>query len=243
MTETQVDKSTITARLQDVEERIRRACDRAGRERDEITVVAVTKVFPLEVARAARAVGLRDLAEARGRELRDKAREMPGETEGGEGVRWHMVGHCQTNKAKFVARHADVFHALDSDRLADELDKRARKNERTLPCFVQVNTSGEESKYGLEPSETHDFLDRMVERDHLRVPGLMMLASFADDPETVRPEFERLRELQASYADEKHPTVDLQDLSMGMSNDFEVALEEGATHLRLGTALFGPRPT
>ncbi|PSQ88640.1 MAG: YggS family pyridoxal phosphate-dependent enzyme [Bacteroidetes bacterium QS_8_64_10] len=191
MPETQVDKSTIAARLQDVEERIRRACDRAGRERDEITVVAVTKVFPL----------------------------------------------------KFVARHADVFHALDSDRLADELDKRARKNERTLPCFVQVNTSGEESKYGLEPSETHDFLDRMVERDHLRVPGLMMLASFADDPETVRPEFERLRELQASYADEKHPTVDLQDLSMGMSNDFEVALEEGATHLRLGTALFGPRPT
>lgn len=231
----------ITERLEHVRERIARACERADRSPEEITLVAVTKTFPLEVVRAAQAVGLTDVAESRGRELRDKAREVPGQVEGGD-VTWHMVGHCQTNKAKFVARHADVFHALDSPRLADELDKRARKNDRVLPCFVQVNVSEEESKYGVPADEAYAFLDQLADYEHLRIQGLMTLATLVDDPEAVRPEFRRLRELAERYDDENHPTVTLKDLSMGMSNDFEVAVEEGATHLRLGTALFGPRP-
>jgi pyridoxal phosphate enzyme (YggS family) len=231
----------LADRLAQVEERIAAACERAGRSRSEITVVAVSKMFSLDVIRAARAEGLMRFGENRARELRDKAGDLPGAFEGGD-VAWHMVGHLQRNKAKFVARHADFFQALDSPRLADELDKRAAKNDRRLPCLVQVNITGAEQKYGLAPDALHAFLDELATREHLRVEGLMAMASYTDDEEKVRGQFRRMKELFDTYDAGENPRVEMNTLSLGMSGDFEIAIEEGATMLRLGSALFGPRP-
>ena len=238
----QTSAQAIADRLRQVEERIAAACERAGRDRDEITLVAVSKTFPPAAIRAAHEAGLSRFGENRARELRDKAREQPGAFGGGaEGFEWHMVGHLQRNKAKFVARHADVFQALDSPRLADELDKRAAKNDRTLPCLVQTNITGAEQKYGLAPEDTHAFLDELASREHLRVQGLMAMASFSGEDDVVRGQFRRMHELFDSYDASDNPQVEMSCLSIGMSNDFEIAVEEGATMLRLGSALFGPR--
>lgn len=229
----------IAERLAHVRERIAAACDRAGRSPDDVTLVAVTKTFPVAVVEAAVAVGLRDFGENRVQELVEKAEAIPGEEAGGE-VRWHLIGHLQRNKAKDALRAADVFHALDSPRLADTLERRAEQAGRVLPCLVQVNVSGEASKEGVAPEETHAFLDAVSALPHLRVEGLMTLAAPVETDEAletvVRPQFQLLRRLA-----ETAPGGPLPVLSMGMSGDYEVAVEEGATHVRLGSALFGPR--
>jgi hypothetical protein len=241
MAETQpIDIQAIADRYTDVRERIEQACQRAGRQADEITLVGVTKTFPLEVVEAGYEVGLRHFGENRARELRDKAKQHPGRFNGGD-FDWHMIGHLQRNKAKFVARHADLFECLDSPRLADELNKRAAKNDRIMPCLVQVNISGADQKYGVPPEKTHDYLDQLAEYEHLDVRGLMAMASFAEDPEDVRPQFRQMRELFETYNAQDNATVTMDTLSLGMSNDFEVAIEEGSTMIRLGSALFGPR--
>jgi pyridoxal phosphate enzyme (YggS family) len=183
---------------------------------------------------------LSHFGENRARQLRDKARLQPGSFKGGD-VTWHMVGHLQTNKAKFVARYADWFDALDRPRLAEELDERAAKNNRVLPCLVQVNITGQEQKYGLAPDDTHEFLDHCARYEHLDIRGLMALASFVDDPEEVRDEFRQMRDLFESYEANTNPRVEMEELSIGMSNDFEVAVEEGSTMVRIGSAIFGPR--
>lgn len=239
VTEEQISRDAIAERLVSVRNRIQAACERAGRT-DTPTIVAVSKTFPLSAIDAGAAAGLTHFGENRARQLRDKARERPGAFRGGD-VKWHMVGHLQTNKAKFIARHADWFDALDSPRLAEELNKRAAKNERVLPCLVQVNITGEDQKYGLDPAETHDFLDHCATYEHLNVRGLMAMASFVDDPEDVRGEFQRMRDLFETYDDADNPRVEMEELSIGMSNDFEVAVEEGSTMVRIGSAIFGPR--
>jgi hypothetical protein len=236
----QVDADAIAARIDDVRERIEQACQRAGRSSDEITVVAVSKTFPLRVTEIAHEHGIDHFGENRARALRDKAKELPGACNGGS-VHWHMIGHLQTNKAKFVARHADAFECLDSPRLADELDMRAAKNDRALPCLVQVNVTRQDRKYGVLPEDVHDYLDHLAQYDYLDVQGLMAMASFVDDPEEVRGEFREVRELFETYDASDNPTVAMNELSIGMTNDFEVAIEEGSTRLRLGTAIFGPR--
>ena len=235
-----VDVQAIANRLDDVRERIEQACQRAGRSSDEITLVGVTKTFPLEVVEAGRELGLRHFGENRARELRDKAKQHPGRFNGGD-LNWHMIGHLQRNKAKFVARHADYFECLDSPRLAEELNDRAAKNDRVMPCLVQVNITGQDRKYGIAPDDVHDYLDSLAGHEHLQVEGLMAMASFVDDPEDVRGEFRRMRELFETYDAHGNPRVTMQELSIGMSNDFEVAIEEGSTMVRLGSAIFGPR--
>lgn len=239
-TEEQLSVEAVTRRVETVRERIAQACERAGRFDADLTIVAVSKTFPLEAIDSGLAAGLEHFGENRARQLRDKAQERPGAFEGGD-VTWHMVGHLQRNKAKFVARHADWFDALDSPRLAKELEKRAAKNDRVLPCLVQVNISGEEQKYGLDPDETHDYLDHCAQYNHLAIKGLMAMASFVEDPEDVRGEFRQMRELFDTYDATDNPRIEMQELSIGMSNDFEVAVEEGSTMVRLGTSIFGPR--
>jgi pyridoxal phosphate enzyme (YggS family) len=226
--------------MRSVRERIVRACERAGRSPDEITIVGISKTFPMQAIDSGKAAGIDHFGENRARQLRDKARTRPGRFKGGDVV-WHMVGHLQTNKAKFVARYADWFDALDRLPLAEELNERAEKNNRVLPCLVQVNISGEEQKYGLDPTEVHDVLDQCAQYEHLAVKGLMAMASFVDDPEDVRGEFQQARELFETYDATKNPRVDMEELSIGMSNDFEVAVEEGSTMVRIGSAIFGPR--
>lgn len=236
----QVSADAVAERVRDVRERIAQACERAGRSPDEITVVAVSKTFPMLAIESAQQAGLDHFGENRARQLRDKARVRPGAFKGGD-VTWHMIGHLQTNKAKFAARYADWFDALDSTHLAAELDKRAAKNNRVLPCLVQVNITGQEQKYGLDPDETHDFLDRCAQYEHLAVKGLMAMGSFVDDPEEVRGEFQTMRELFETYDATANPRVEMTELSIGMSNDYEVAIEEGSTMVRIGSAIFGPR--
>jgi len=236
----QVAPEAVQQRVESLRERVAQACERAGRSGENLTVVAISKTFPMQAIESARQAGLDHFGENRARQLRDKARQRLGSFKGGD-VTWHMVGHLQTNKAKFVARHADWFDALDRLALADELDDRAAKNNRVLPCLVQVNISGEEQRYGLDPADVHAFLDRCARYDHLAVRGLMALASFVEDPEDVRGEFREMRELFETYDASGNPQVEMDELSIGMSNDFEVAVEEGSTIIRPGSAIFGPR--
>lgn len=230
----------IAARLAEVRRRVAAACERSGRDPSEVRLIAVTKTFPLEVIAAGIEAGLTDLGENRVQELDEKATAIPGEHQGGA-VRWHLVGPLQRNKARRAVEIADAFHALDSDRLARELDKRAAAEGRILPCYVQVNVSGEETKSGVAPAGTHDFLARLAAFTHLEIVGLMTLAAPAETDEeletVVRPQLQTLARLAESFDGADRPLR----LSMGMSGDFEIAVEEGATDIRLGTALFGER--
>lgn len=240
------DVSSLAADIRDrtdaVRARIDAACRRAGRSPSDIRLIAVTKTFPLDVVHAAIEAGLTDFGENRVQELEEKGAALPGEV-GGGAVRWHLIGPLQKNKINKALEFADAFHALDSDRLAEHIDKRAARAGRVLPCFVQVNVSGEDSKSGVAPSETHAFLDRLAQWEHLRIVGLMTLAApVATDEEReaiVRPQFRLLRSLAESYGSDR---IALDRLSMGMSGDFEFAIEEGATDVRVGSALFGARP-
>lgn len=232
---------TLQDRLDDIRQRISRACQRAGRRAEEVTLVAVTKNFPIETIQAAIEAGLTDFGENRVQEFVEKAERIPGQVMGGE-VTWHMIGHLQRNKAREVARLADRFHALDSHRLARELEKRAAGEDRVLPCLIQVNTSGETTKSGVDPGEVDHFLGELMGLEHLRIEGLMTIAAFTNDPEEVRSEFRTLRELLERCQTISPLKSQFNKLSMGMSNDFEVAIEEGATHVRIGSALFGERP-
>lgn len=237
-TSIEVDAREIAERLDDIRERIARACQRAGRPANEVTLVGVTKTFPVEAVDAAFAAGLRDFGENKVQELVAKAELRPGLEAGGDRS-WHMIGHLQRNKAKDVVAHADVFEALDSLRLAEELERRAAAAGRTLPCLVQVNVSQEATKFGIAPDELPALLDQLSGFAHLSVRGLMTLAAPADDPEDVRPQFRLLRTLFERHRSGPHGTLTM--LSMGMSGDFEVAIEEGATHVRIGSAIFGAR--
>lgn len=237
--------SDIRRRLEVVQGRIAAACERAGRDPAKVRLVAVTKSFGPEVVRAALEAGLRDFGENRVQELEAKAALLPGERAGGE-LRWHLIGSLQRNKARPAVELADTFHALDSERLARALDRRAAAAERVLPCYVQVNVSGEASKSGLAPEEVHAFLDGLAAFEHLEVLGLMTLAAPAETEEeleaVVRPQLRLLRRLAETYEGASPRVRRPLRLSMGMSGDFEVALEEGATDLRLGSVLFGARP-
>lgn len=235
-----IDAEMIARRLDDVRERIAGACRRAGRSPDAVTLIGVSKTFPNDAVRAAHDAGLRHFGENRAQDLLEKIEAMPGHCLGGD-VEWYMIGDLQRNKAKDVLARADHFHALDSLRLAKELNKRASPMDRVMPCLVQVNISGEESKFGVHPDETHAFLDRLARFNHLKVEGLMAIATYADEPEQVRPEFRRMREVFETYSCEAGSGVEMTKLSIGMSNDFEIAIEEGATHVRVGSAIFGAR--
>jgi pyridoxal phosphate enzyme (YggS family) len=239
-TSSSVDLEAMRARVAEVRRRIAEACRRVGRSPEEVTLIAVSKTFPAAAVEAASGLGLGHFGENKVQELTAKSAAVPGAGAGGR-VTWHMIGHLQRNKAKDVAPSADVFHALDSLRLADALASRLAAAGRTLPCFVQVNVSGEDSKFGVAPEAVHALLDDLARYEHLRMVGLMTLAAPAEDAEAVRPQFRQLRTLLESYDGSAHRAGAPASLSMGMSGDYEVAIEEGATHVRIGSALFGPR--
>ena len=226
--------------LADIQERIARACDRVGRDPASVTLVAVTKTFPLHLVQEAYDVGLRHFGENKPQELQAKFEGLPGRQAGGDAT-WHMIGHVQRNKAKDVVACADRVHAVDSLRLAKELDRRAQAAGRTVPCMVQLNVSGESAKFGIEPVDAPVFMAEAMRFKNLLFDGFMSLASPTDDPETVRPEFRSLRETMERLRQSDDRFSSLTNLSMGMSGDYEIAIEEGATHVRIGSALFGAR--
>lgn len=222
--------------LELVEQRITQACVRAGRERSQVRLLPVSKTVDETRMRAAIAAGMRDFGENKVQEAKSKSAalaDLPG-------LSWSVIGHLQTNKVKDVVAFADEFQALDSLRLAEALDRRLQAAGRGLDVFVQVNTSAEESKYGLAPDEVADLLAALPQFTGLRVRGLMTLAVFSADTEAVRACFVRLRELR----DRLRQSFDgLDELSMGMSGDYPLAIEEGATVVRVGQAVFGRRAT
>lgn len=225
----------FAANLQTVHTRMAAACARSGRDPGDVRLLPVTKTVPAHILRLAHSAGISDFGENKLQEARDKHAALAGLP-----VHWHIIGHLQTNKVKYLVRFASTFHALDSLRLAAALDRRLEAEGRDLDVFVQVNTSGEASKYGLEPAALLPFVERLDEFPRLKPRGLMTLAVFSTDEERVRACFRLLRKLR-DRALAIHPG--LTQLSMGMSGDYEIAIEEGANLVRVGQAIFGPRPT
>lgn len=225
----------FAANLAAVQARIAEACRRSGRTLDDVRLMPVTKTVPAHILRLAYAAGISDFGENKLQEARDKRAVLEDLA-----IHWCIIGHLQTNKVKYLVRFAREFHALDSFRLAEELNRRLETEGRDLDVFVQVNTSAEESKYGLQPDELLPFVERLSEYPRLKPRGLMTLAIFSSDMERVRACFRLLRDLR-DRAVAVHPG--LTQLSMGMSGDFEVAIEEGANVVRVGQAIFGARPT
>ncbi len=229
-----MDAQTLAGRVAEVWERIERARERAGRS-EPVTLVAVTKTHPPEVVRAAIAAGIGDAGENRVQELEEKVAEV-----GRESVRWHLIGHLQRNKAAKAVALADLVHSLDSVRLAEALSAQAARLGATVRALAQVNASGEETKGGFEPPELVDALGKIGELPGIRVEGLMTMAPFTDDEAVLRRTFRRTRELLDEAA-RQVPALAGRQLSMGMSNDYEIAVEEGATLVRVGSVLFGER--
>jgi hypothetical protein len=219
--------SDVARRLSEVRARVAAACARAGRPVESVTLVAVSKLKPAALIREAYAAGQRDFGENYAQELRDKAAELADL----EGLRWHAIGPLQTNKVKYVAKVASSFHALDRLEVARELSRR--RQEAPLPCYVELNIGGEQSKSGVAPEALGPLLEEARKLPGLTLVGLMALPPPTEDEERARGWFRQLRELARQHG--------LTGLSMGTTHDFELAIEEGATLVRVGTALFGER--
>jgi pyridoxal phosphate enzyme (YggS family) len=229
----------IAENIVTVRERIAAAARRAGRAAEDVTLMAVSKTFPPEKIREAYDAGLRVFGENRVQEFAEKAAALAELSD----AEWHMIGHLQTNKA---GKAAELFHAVDSVdslKLAEKLDAAARKLRKKLPVLIEVNVGGEAAKSGVAAGshELEDLLQAAPRFDVLEFRGLMTVPPFTDDPEGARPFFQQLRELRNAIAARKLPGIAMDELSMGMSHDFEVAVEEGSTCVRVGTAIFGAR--
>jgi pyridoxal phosphate enzyme (YggS family) len=227
----------ISENIARVQERIAAACRRAGRRPEDVRLVAISKTMPVERIRQAYEAGLRDFGENRVQEAKAKRPALSDLA-----ATWHLVGHLQTNKAKLARELFHWFHALDSFRLAERLEHSALSSGEKLPVLLEVNLGGEETKAGVREEEVRVLAEQVSQLTTLELRGLMVLPPFFDDPEQARPFFRRLRELARTIDSAKLPNVSMRELSMGMSHDFEAAIEEGATMVRVGTAIFGPRP-
>jgi len=230
---------SIAENIVAVRERINAAARSAGRNSDEITLIAISKTFPAESIREAYASGLRIFGESRVQEFAGKAEALNDL----QNVEWHMIGHLQTNKA---AKAVQLFHTVDSVdslHLAEKLNSAAQAAGKNLPALVEINVGGEAAKTGIAPDsqELENILQAASRLTHLEIRGLMTVPPFTENPEGARPIFQRLRQLRDQIAARNLPSVSMKVLSMGMSHDFEVAIEEGSTCVRVGTAIFGER--
>lgn len=225
-------EDALRQRLAMVEDRVENACRRAGHARGDVTIVAVTKSVPAGIAGSLHRLGVVDLAESRPQELWRKAAALPAS------VRWHLVGHLQRNKIERTLPAVHLIHSVDSLRLLKALDEEADARDRQISVLLQVNASRETAKHGLDPEELPGLLTQLAALKKVVVSGMMAMAALEEDPEHCRPTFVLLRELRDRLARDVPPPHSLKHLSMGMSNDFEVAIEEGATLVRLGTVLF-----
>ncbi|MEA3344734.1 MAG: YggS family pyridoxal phosphate-dependent enzyme, partial [Chloroflexota bacterium] len=245
--------ASVARNLEQVRRRIEEAAVRVGRDPDEVTLVAISKLFPLEKIQEAYEAGIKQFGENRVYEAAEKIPQikMWVQEEGGEPITWHMVGHLQRRKVEDACGLFHLIHSVDRVKLARRIDLICGRAEEIMPILLEVNVSGEESKYGFDlgrwpegEEQLMSFLadvGEMLELPHIKIRGLMTMAPLVEDPEETRPVFRGLRELR-DLLQEEFPSACWEELSMGMSNDFEVAVEEGATMLRLGRIVFGPRP-
>lgn len=227
---------TIATNFKTVMDRIAAAAKRAGRDPSSVKLVTVTKTVSIEGIREALSSGALILGENRVQEAKDKIEQL-----GRNAHHWHLIGHLQTNKAKYAIKLFDLIHSVDNLELAVELDKRAAKNKKVQDVLIEVSIAGEEAKAGVAVEKTIDLVRQTAQLKNIRITGLMTMPPYSENPEDSRPYFKKLKELSSILYRENIPTVSMTELSMGMSGDFEVAIEEGATLVRVGTAIFGAR--
>lgn len=227
--------TSIRKNIQSVKYRIASAAERVGRSVGSIELVAISKTKPVRAILEAIDAGITDIGENRVQEAAIKHSQV------NRFVKWHLVGHLQTNKVKQALQMFDLIHSVDSLRLLTEINRRSGQLNCQTDVLVEVNTSGEESKYGLQPNEVQKFMESALECTHVRIKGLMTIGKFLPDPEDVRPSFTLLRNIKEMIDSQGYPDIQMKYLSMGMTNDFEVAIEEGADMVRIGSAIFGER--
>ena len=225
----------IKDNLEEVEARITRACERSGRERSEVTLISVSKTKPAEMLQEAYDAGSRDFGENKPQEIREKYPQLPTD------IRWHMIGHLQRNKIKYIIDKVCMIHSVDSIRLAEAIDEEAKKHGIVMPVLIEVNVAEEESKFGVHLDEVESLIRQISELSNIQVQGLMTIAPFTENAEDNRIYFRKLRNLYVDIKDKNIDNVNMCNLSMGMTGDYEVAVEEGATMVRVGTGIFGAR--
>lgn len=225
----------IQENLQDVRKKIREACERCGRNPSEVTLVAVSKFKPVSDLEQAIEAGQTVFGENRVQELCDKYQVLP------RGLEWHMIGHLQRNKVKYIIDKAAIIHSVDSLRLAEQISEEAVKAGVTMPILLEVNVAREESKFGFYTEQVEEAVRKIAQMPGIRIRGLMTIAPFVDDSEDNRKHFKKLHELLVDIQCKNIDNIDMTELSMGMTGDYEVAVEEGATIVRVGTGIFGSR--
>ena len=225
----------LIERYNEVKKHVEEACKRVGRDPREVTVIAVSKTKPLEMVEELRKEKVLDFGENKVQEIRDKYANISWP------VRWHLIGHLQTNKIKYIVDKVALIHSVDSIKLAQAIDKEAAKHDVCVPILLEVNVAQEETKFGLKTEEVLPFIEKIANFEHIKVCGLMTIAPFVDNPEENRQIFANLHKLSVDINEKNIDNVYVNILSMGMTNDYEVAIEEGATMVRVGTGIFGAR--
>ncbi|MGN0658345.1 MAG: YggS family pyridoxal phosphate-dependent enzyme [Emergencia sp.] len=226
---------SIQSNIEYINELKAKAAERSGRSGDDVLLVAVTKLHTPEEMNQAIDAGITDIGENKVQEIMDKYDHV-------KPVRWHLIGHLQTNKVKYIIDKVSMIHSVDSLHLAKEIDKRAAQHDLTMDILIQVNSAMEESKFGITTEETDQLISDIAEQcPNIRIRGLMCIAPFEENPEDAREYFAEVKKIYDRYAEKKSERIDFKYLSMGMTNDFEVAIEEGSNLIRVGTAIFGYR--
>ncbi len=230
-----MEEMTIRENMRAVEDRIAAACQKAGRKPEDVTLIAVSKTKPVEMLREAYECGCRDFGENKVQELLDKYEVMPRD------IRWHMIGHLQRNKVKYIVDKVYLIHSVDSLRLAEEISKEAGKKNVCVNILVEVNVANEETKFGTTCEDAKQLVQDIAKLPNICVKGLMTIAPFVENAEKNRPFFSKLKKISVDIMGENIDNITMENLSMGMTGDYEVAVSEGATCVRVGTGIFGAR--
>ena len=225
-------------RWERINNNVKTSAESVGRKAEDVRVIAVSKVQPTELVKIGLEAGINLLGESYAQELKEKYSEI--ESSEFDQPEWHFIGHLQTNKVKYIAEFVDTIHSVDSAKLAAEIGKQAKRFNRTINILLQVNSSGELSKSGCDPDDVFELAEAAKDIENINILGLMTIGSFSDDEDVYRSEFRLLKSLK-DQINEKFPAMNLKHLSMGMTHDYQAAVEEGATFVRIGTAVYGPR--
>ena len=221
--------------LANVEKNIEQACKNAGRSRDEVTLIAVSKTKPVEMLQEIYDENIRDFGENKVQELCSKMEQLPSD------IRWHMIGHLQRNKVKYIVGKVELIHSVDTYRLAEEINIQAKKQTVIVPILVEVNIAHEESKFGISAEDAILLVEEISKLENIRIKGLMTIAPYVENPEDNRLYFRKIKQLSVDITNKNIDNVFMEILSMGMTGDYMVAIEEGATMVRVGTGIFGER--
>ncbi len=225
----------VKENLAEAEQKILEACKKSGRSRDEVTLIAVSKTKPVSMIEEAMEAGIREFGENKPQEMKEKYEILP------KDLHWHMIGHLQLNKVKYVVPRACMIHSVDSLRLAEKISAEAEKNHLVMPVLIEVNVAEEDTKFGVKLSEAEDLIRQAAVLPGISIQGLMTIAPFVENAEENRGVFQKLRKLSVDIRSKNIDNVTMCNLSMGMTGDYQVAIEEGATMVRVGTGIFGER--